>query len=354
MARTDNKLFSLEAAAIHAVRRNNFRQRMRTAVELRRAHIVSHTWRKRRWLTMLLVNGLLVLGCSLDWQVLGGTLSTSRIFGLPLSEPFAALQLFLATRSLPADILLGALIIGAFYMFVGGRAFCSWVCPYTLLAEWGDMLHVRLRKKGWVREHPFSTAIRYWMAGIFLLLTTVTGYAIFENISTMAILSRAMIYGPGVALVWVGLVLVFEIVYSRRAWCRYLCPLGVLYGLLGTFSLVRVRYSLKGCHHDGACRKVCPVPGALDVTKAGRAPRMLNRLNSHCTSCGRCVDTCPTNSLQFSLSAPWPLPFSLPVMWRRKAPKSEPCYLSGETRGPPEETAGGSSEESAGTKRSMS
>ena len=46
-------------------------------------------------------------------------------------------------------------------------------------------------------------------------------------------ISRALIDGPGVALLWVLALLAFEVFFSRRAWCRYACPIGLTYGVVG-------------------------------------------------------------------------------------------------------------------------
>ncbi len=92
----------------------------------------------------------------------------------------------------------------------------------------------------------------------------MTGYTVFEWISPTGIVSRALIYGPGLALLWVLALLLFEIFYSRRAWCRYVCPIGMTYGIVGLFSPLVVTYRLEGCQHEGECKKVCLVPHVLD------------------------------------------------------------------------------------------
>jgi ferredoxin-type protein NapH len=65
--------------------------------------------------------------------------------------------------------------------------------------------------------------------------------------------------------------LLFEVFFSRRAWCRYACPIGLTYGVVGIFSPVRIKYKLDGCFHEGDCRKVCLVPHVLDTVIKGRA-----------------------------------------------------------------------------------
>ena len=58
--------------------------------------------------------------------------------------------------------------------------------------------------------------------------------------SATGIVSRALIYGPGLALAWVFFLLLFEVFVSRRAWCRYVCPLGALLGLAARFGALRL------------------------------------------------------------------------------------------------------------------
>jgi ferredoxin-type protein NapH len=122
---------------------------------------------------------------------------------------------------------------------------------------------------------------------------------VFEFISPTGIVSRALIYGPGVALLWVLALLLFEVFVSRRAWCRYICPIGITYGVVGAISPLRVSYNAQACHHEGDCRAVCLVPHVLDMTIRGKAWDENMDIGADCTRCGMCVDICPTDSLNF-------------------------------------------------------
>jgi ferredoxin-type protein NapH len=99
----------------------------------------------------------------------------------------------------------------------------------------------------------------------------------------------------------VGLLLLFEIFYSRRAWCRYVCPIGLTYGLVGVFSPVRVTYQLANCFHEGDCLKVCEVPHVLECVIKGRAAAAKLDIGADCTRCGMCVDACPSGALKFEV-----------------------------------------------------
>lgn len=198
------------------------------------------------------------------------------------------------------------LFIGTFTVFLlwvalGGRSFCSWVCPYHLVAEWAEKLHLYLVGKKIVTEHEFHRGTRtvFWL--LFALMAFVSGYTIFETLSPTGILSRALIYGPGLALGWVFLLLLFEVFWSRRAWCRYVCPIGLTYGAVGVISPLRISYHVEHCFHEGDCRKVCLVPHVLDVTVKGRADEEVMGLGPDCTRCGLCVDVCPTGALRYEV-----------------------------------------------------
>jgi ferredoxin-type protein NapH len=266
------------------------------------AHAVSrhrHTWRNRRWLTLLFINLLFVVSYYFDVQILEGALTASRFVGFHMADLNSALQVMLAYKHLVLNLIIGTTTVLIMWLLLGGRTFCSWVCPYHLLAEWAEGIHMWLVRKKWIKNRTFHRGVRTVFYVAFALLALGTGYTVFETISPTGILSRALIYGPGFALIWVGLLLLFEILVSRRAWCRYVCPIGVTYGIVGTVSPLRVTYNMVDCHHEGDCRKICLVPHVLDVTIKGRSPKVDMDIGADCTRCGLCVDICPTNSLKF-------------------------------------------------------
>ncbi len=256
-------------------------------------------WRRRRWAVLIFVNLLFVISYYFDVQLVEGALTASRVVGFHMADLNSALQVMLAFKHVVINLVIGTTTVFIFWWLLGGRTFCSWVCPYHLLAEWAEMLHLKLAARGLVKDHPFDRRARTWFWVVFVVLAFVTGYTVFEFISPTGILSRALIYGPGLALLWVGVLLLFEIFYSRRAWCRYACPIGLTYGFVGALSPMKVEYHLESCFHEGECRKVCLVPHVLNTVIKGRAQGMHVELGADCTRCGRCVETCPTGSLTY-------------------------------------------------------
>jgi len=293
---------SPEAKALYAQKRGDTDRisALKAELEHKAQHGLPEKWRRRRWTVLIAVNLLFVLSYQLDIQMLEGALTASRFVGFHMADLNSALQVMLAYKQVLINLLIGTTTVLVFWWFLGGRSFCSWVCPYHLLAEWAEIVHVWLAKKGVVKDHTFDRRIRtvFWI--VFALLALVTGYTVFETISPTGILSRALIYGPGLALAWVAALLLFEIFYSRRAWCRYVCPIGLTYGLVGATSPLKVTYHIEPCHHEGECRKVCEVPHVLDVVIKNRATQAQMNIGADCTHCGRCVDACPTHALRLN------------------------------------------------------
>ncbi len=272
-------------------------------VELRelKENPLPKTWRRRRWAVLITVNLLFVLSYQLDIQLLEGSLTASRFIGFHFADLNSAVQIMLAFKHVLINLLIGTVTVFVLWFLLGGRTFCSWVCPYHLLAEWAESLHLYLVRKRLVKNHQFHRGVRTVFYLLFAGLALATGYTVFEMISPTGIISRALIYGPGLALLWVLALLAFEVLYSRRAWCRYVCPIGLTYGLVGSFSPLKVTYHLETCFHEAECKKVCMVPHVLDTVIKGRAHAMHVDLGADCTRCGRCVETCPTKSLVFEV-----------------------------------------------------
>jgi ferredoxin-type protein NapH len=288
------------AAALHASKRGKGKKKQELLEEIEHS-AGNHTWRNRRWAVLLGINLLFTLSFWVDIQILEGSLTASRLIGFHLADVYSSGLVMLAQRHVAVNLVIGATTVALFWGIVGGRSFCSWVCPYHLVAEWAEMLHLRLADRGLVRDHPLHRGVRvmFWVA--FALLALVTGHTLFLTLNPIGVLSRALVYGASLALLWVLALLVFEVVYARRAWCRYVCPIGLTYGVLGAGAPLKVTYDLESCAHEGECRKVCEVSHVLDLTIKGRAEEPKLDVGPDCTRCGLCVDICPTGALRYEL-----------------------------------------------------
>jgi ferredoxin-type protein NapH len=250
---------------------------------------------------LISINLLFVVSYYFDIQLLEGAITASRFIGFHMADLNSALQVILAFKHIALNLMIGMVTVFILWLLLGGRTFCSWACPYHLLSELAEKLHLWLVSKKIIKGYTFHRGVRTFFYLAFAVLTLVTGYTIFEAISPTGILSRALIYGPGVALLWVLFLLLFEVFISRRAWCRYVCPIGMTYGFVGLISPLRVVYKPELCFFGGDCRTVCLVPHVLDATIMGRAKDEVVPIGADCTRCGMCVDICPASALKYEI-----------------------------------------------------
>lgn len=276
-------------------------QRRRAAIKAEENYPRSWRWRWKRWLSIVLVNLLFVLSFSADIQLVEGALTASRMVGFHMADLNSALQVMLAYKEIVLNLVIGTGTVLFVWWLFGGRAFCSWVCPYHLLSEFAEYLHLWLARKGWVKDHAFHRGTRAVLWASFAALALGTGYTVFEFISPVGILSRTFTYGLTLAGLWVVFLLLVEVLYSRRFWCRYVCPIGLTYGVVGSVSPVQVKYDVTKCLHEGKCRQVCLVPHVLEMTKMNNAEDVVCYTGADCTRCGMCVETCPSEALSFTV-----------------------------------------------------
>ena len=77
-------------------------------------------------------------------------------------------------------------------------------------------------------------------------------------------------------------------VFIYRAFCRFLCPLGAIYGLFARIALLGIRVEESQCSGCGACLRICP----MDVRRVG---------DHECIHCGLCMDACPEKAISIKV-----------------------------------------------------
>jgi ferredoxin-type protein NapH len=264
------------------------------------------SWRFYRWASVIAIHLLFFLSFFIDVQMLEGTLNASRFLGFHMVDPFTTLEVFIAQHHIPINLIIGTATIAAVYLLIGGRTYCGWVCPYSILADIAEYLHQKLIAKGIIKKRVYNHKIRFLFWVLFLGLSAATGLIIFETINVIGILTRVIVYGWSVAIIWVLVVFLMDVFYAKRAWCTYVCPIGTTYGFLGWVSATRIEWN-DNCDHCMACHGVCPEPHVLELTKAkydkARKEKGIKReniLNGDCTLCGRCIDVCHSDALGYN------------------------------------------------------
>ena len=100
------------------------------------------------------------------------TLSSSLFLGMiPMSDPYAALQMLAAGAIMASNLLVGVAVVTILYLVIGGRAFCSWVCPINMVTDSANYLRdkIGMNKVQGIKQ-PASRKIRYWVFGLSLVV----------------------------------------------------------------------------------------------------------------------------------------------------------------------------------------
>ncbi len=261
--------------------------------------MLSYKWLLLRRVSQLALLGLFLAGPLLGIWIIKGTLSASEVLGfLPMTDPFIMLQSLAAGHPVTSTAVIGTLIVGVLYAFIGGGIFCSWVCPINMLADASAWLNRRLGiKKG----AQLSKHTRYWFMAALLLLSAVNGTIIYEWLNPVTMLQRGLLFGMGMGWTLIVAIFVFDVFLLRRGWCGHLCPMGAMYSLLSVASVLRVKASgREQCTDCMDCFAVCPEPQVIRPALKGDEGSSAVILSNNCLNCGRCIDICPHNIFRFS------------------------------------------------------
>jgi len=244
-------------------------------------------------------------------------------------DPLAALGAMLASRAWIPRLALALITLGLTLVF--GRVWCGWLCPLGTLLEWVRFPSARrlapTLSPRWRRVKNVVLIVILAMA-LFgsLSLLILDPITLFTRTMTTAILpalnhavtavERTLYPIPFLrpAIDWVESVLrgpvlpVIQPVFAMNAfifllflgilalnaladrfWCRYLCPLGALLGLLSKVSLLRPLVR-PACNRCGHCVGVCRV----DAIETHRGYEIVP---SECTVCLDCLAACPESSV---------------------------------------------------------
>ena len=222
-----------------------------------------------------------------------GSLSSSQLFGIEIIDPFAALQVLVAAKAFTLEMLLGMLPFLVIYGLIRGRVFCGWVCPVNLLLEIVDWLRAKLHIK--VEERVLPRHVKVYVAAGVLVLSLLLGFPVFEALSPISFINKGLLFGSLVGGVTLLAIVVVELFWGHRVWCRAICPLGGFYEVVGKVGLVNVHMDHEKCIGCNKCKKACLCdPEILDAAVAGED--VMVRAGD-CMLCGKCVEACPTCAL---------------------------------------------------------
>lgn len=187
-----------------------------------------------------------------------------------------------------------------------GRFICGFLCPFGFVQ---DLLHkIPLSKPSLPKrlDKTLRWGKYFALAAVLILPAVLTdSYGIgapffckyvcpagtLEGGIPLAIANEAVRGALGLLFSWKMVVLIAVIVGSvllYRPFCKYLCPLGAIYGLLNRFSVYQMKVDENACVHCGKCEQVCKM--GVNVTQ--------DMNSTECIRCDHCKTVCPTHAIK--------------------------------------------------------
>ncbi|HRO15169.1 MAG TPA: quinol dehydrogenase ferredoxin subunit NapH [Paracoccus sp. (in: a-proteobacteria)] len=257
-----------------------------------RGWLRTHKWWLMRRSSQIAALAVFMAGPLAGLWLVRGNFASSEIAGMvPLTDPYMLAQSVAGGWALGASAVIGAGLIVLFYLVVGGRAYCGWICPVNIVTDSAYWLR---EKAGLTRDRKLDRRTRLFILGGTLAASALTGTIAWEFVNPVSMMQRGLISGAGLGWGIVLAVFLLDLFVSRRAWCSHLCPVGAFYGLIGRASFVRVSAHNRGaCTDCGACFNICPEPHVIVPALKGKDSPLV--LSGDCLNCGGCIDSCPVD-----------------------------------------------------------
>lgn len=232
-----------------------------------------------------------------DLYAVKGTTWSGMFYGHKLSDPLAVLGQLAASWTIYWPFLITA-IIPVTLTIIFGRFFCGWICPATFIYELNSNLSAWFYRAGlYTGTQRFDRRLKYLVLIAGLILSAIFGSIFVAAIYPPAIIGREIYYaialgGFGTGAVFFILTLLFDLLVARRGFCRYICPGGALYSILGRFRLFRIKRKVEQCNDCSKCNAIC---------EFALAP-MSDEFGQECNNCTACIAICPTDALSFTVN----------------------------------------------------
>lgn len=191
------------------------------------------------------------------------------------------------------------------YCILFGRLICGWLCPFGLIQE--ILYKIKTPK---VKKSPVTRILSYFKYVILVVFVFIIpiAYALKDLplpafckyicpagtiegglglLANKANSSYFSMLGP--LFTWKFLLMISIVVgcvFIFRLFCRFICPLGALYGLFNKISIFGIKLDNDKCTHCGLCEAHCK----MDIRQVG---------DQECISCGDCMSVCPTGAIRW-------------------------------------------------------
>ncbi len=218
-----------------------------------------------------------------------------------LSHPLALLESLFAAKILLLPFLMSALL-PLLISVVLGRVFCSWLCPVGFFLE----ILQKIMRKTSLPAVSRAGQQADWRLPFFVLLLALSALLsmpLLASFDPPHLFGRELMYLyslGAVSMSGLGLLLgiiLLDLLFASRIWCRSICPSGGGLSLLGNWRKLHIELDAKICTRCGECNSVCP----YYLQPMGLADGVLFN-DFTCDNCSLCRDICPEGAIGFRFS----------------------------------------------------
>lgn len=226
------------------------------------------------------------------------------------SCPIGSLQAVLGSHQFKMSFY----VVG-FLIFTGavlGRVVCGFLCPFGLVQDLIYKIPFFQKRKN-LPGHKVLVWMKYVVLALMVVLLPMfatNAFGVSDPWFCKYICPSGTLFGGlpliftneglrdslGVLFGWKSFILIAILLMSLwiyRPFCKYLCPLGVIYGWFNPIALSKFRIEESACIHCKKCKDACP----MDI------PVYEKPNSAECIRCGKCISECPTECIQVSLLA---------------------------------------------------
>lgn len=202
-----------------------------------------------------------------------------------------------------------------FFLFTGailGRVVCGFLCPFGLAQDLLYKIPFFAKRKN-MPGHKGLVWIKYVILALMVVILpmfAVNAYGISDPWFCKYLCPSGTLFGGipliaandglqqalGGLFIWKMSVLLVILVWSLwvyRPFCKYLCPLGAIYGWFNPIALSRFQMDKEACIDCKKCKAACP----MDI------PVYAKPNSAECIKCGKCLQACPTDCIEVALWA---------------------------------------------------
>ena len=216
--------------------------------------------------------------------------------------PIGSLQSFLGALRFRFPYYVTGLLI--FFGALFGRTVCGFLCPFGWLQELIHSVPVLRKTNRFTLDRPLRK-LKYAVLALLVILPLFVRLTPFfcKYVCPAGTLSGALLALSdgrirallGWLFTWKAFVLALTVSASLKIWrpfCKYLCPLGAIYGFFNRISLHRLRLKKSSCVGCGKCAAACRM--CVDPSETPDS--------AECIRCGACVNECPAGALSLGFA----------------------------------------------------